>query len=114
MDVDSGDIFYVTILSFVSGKNSRQFDAYHRLKCQKQTNTPRNQQHYKIWKKVLGEIYRGAVRVADARDNSVDAALAEISHSYIKKEEKRELKALSVDKMFPLSSLMAATGYLNS
>lgn len=50
---------------------------------------------------------------------ALDAALAEILSERghiltLKKEEKRELKALSVDKMFPLSSLMAATGYLNS
>lgn len=57
-DVDSGDIFYVTVPRFMGGKNSCQFDAYgsHRLKCQKQTNTPRNQQQYKMWKKVLGEV----------------------------------------------------------
>lgn len=59
------------------------------------------------------------MRVADAGDTSVDAALAEILSEWghiltLKRGEKRELKSLSADKMFLLSSLMAATGYLNS
>lgn len=54
------------------------------------------------------EIKKGTMRVTDARDTSVDAALAEIlserGHIFpLKKEEKRELKAFSSVSSFLLN-----------